>query len=380
MKDLAVDRARLYVVAPPVERHTWASDQTEMFMTGNFLRLATKGGLEGIACVKNFTPFDFDRSIAETMRPMLPQVIGLDPLRREEAWERFVNRLIMAAPQAPSAIDIALWDLAAKHAGLPLYQMLGGARSKVRSYASTPLLKDAKAYVAFVAKLKALGFTATKLHCWCEYDRDIPMVQAVRARHPDTTLMLDVEQRYSRADARRALDPLAEARVHWFEAPLLDVDIAGYQALTAAGKVDIIPGGNSIVDLGLIELCIASRVWSRLRIDATTCGGITPARKVMALAEAHGMNVELQSWGFTPVQAANLHLMLAYGNCDYFEHAVPHTAFDFGSLDPIRTDREGWVHAPPGHGLGVRVDWPTIEAASIAVFDQTRKGLKVSAR
>ena len=52
-------------------------------------------------------------------------------------------------------------------------------------------------------------------------------------------------------------------------------------------------------------------------------------------------------------------------------------AFDFGSLDPIRTDKNGYVHAPPGAGLGVRVDWDVIEKASIAVFDQTRKGLSV---
>lgn len=380
MKDLLIDRVQLYAVGPPVERHTWASDQSEMFMTGIFLRLTTKGGLEGIACVGKNTPHDFDRSVAETTRRMLPEVIGMSPLEREAAWGRFVNHDILEAPQAQSAIDIGLWDMAAKHAGLPLYQMLGGTRSKIHSYASTPLLKDAKAYVDFVAKLKGLGFTASKLHCWCEYDRDIPMVQAVRKKFPaaDMTLMLDVEQRYSRADARRALAPLAEAGLHWFEAPLLDVDIAGYQALTAANLVDIIPGGNSVVDLGLIELCIANKVWSRVRIDATTCGGITPARKIMALAEAHGMNVELQSWGFTPIQAANLHLMLAYGNCDYFEHAVPHTAFDFGSLDPIRTDKEGYVHAPPGNGLGVRVDWDVIEKASFAVFDQTKKGLKVT--
>ncbi|MGH6719413.1 MAG: hypothetical protein ACREER_08850, partial [Alphaproteobacteria bacterium] len=180
MKQLAIDRAEVFVAAPPVERHAWAADQTEMFMTGVYLRLTTKGGLVGFACVKNFTPYDFDRSVAETLRPLLPQVLGLDPLERERAWERMVNRLILAAPQAQSAIDIALWDLAAKHAGLPLYQFLGGARSKIRSYASIPLLKDAKAYVAFVGKLMAEGFTATKLHCWCEYDRDIPMVQAVR--------------------------------------------------------------------------------------------------------------------------------------------------------------------------------------------------------
>jgi L-alanine-DL-glutamate epimerase-like enolase superfamily enzyme len=98
MKDLLVDRAEAFVVAPPVERHTWASDQTEMFMTGVYLRLTTKGGLVGFGCVKNFTPYDFDRSVAETLRPFLPQVLGLNPLERESIWERFVNRLIMAAP------------------------------------------------------------------------------------------------------------------------------------------------------------------------------------------------------------------------------------------------------------------------------------------
>jgi L-alanine-DL-glutamate epimerase-like enolase superfamily enzyme len=379
MKDLRVERAEVFVVAPPVERHTWASDQTEMFMTGTYLRLTTKGGLVGFSCVKNFTPYDFDRSVAETLRPLLPQVLGLDPRERERAWEALLNRLIMAAPQAQSAIDIALWDLAAKHADLPLYQFMGGARSKVRAYASTPLLKDAKAYVDFVAKLMGQGFTATKLHCWCEYDRDIPMVQAVRKRYAADKLdvMLDVEQRYSRADAMRALKPLAEAEAIWFEAPIMDVDVNGYRALTRRRLVDIVPGGNAIVDLGLIEICIRRGVWSRLRIDATTCGGITPARKIMALAEAHGMQVELQSWDFTPAQAANLHLMLAHPVCTYFELPVPYDAFEFASLNPIRQDRKGFVHAPPGSGLGVGVDWAAIEKVSILTLAQGPKGLKV---
>lgn len=381
MKDMLVDRAEVFVVAPPVERHTWASDQTEMFMTGTYLKLTTKGGLVGFACVKNFTPLDFDRSVAETLRPLLHQVIGVSPFEREAVWDRLYNRLILAAPQAWSAIDIALWDLAAKHANLPLYQFLGGTRSRIRAYASTPLLKDAKAYVDFVGKLMAKGFAATKLHCWCEYGRDIPMVQAVRKRYgaDKLAIMLDVEQRYSRADAMRALAPLAEAQATWFEAPLLDVDVEGYRALTAKGLVDIIPGGNAIVDLGLIALCIANKVWSRVRIDPTTCGGITPARKIMALAEANGLSVELQSWGFTPVQAVNLHMMLAYPNCTYFEQAVPFDAFDYGSLDPIHPDGEGFVHAPPGPGLGVGVDWKAIDKATILRFDQTRSGLKVSA-
>ena len=109
--------------------------------------------------------------------------------------------------------------------------------------------------------------------------------------------------------------------------------------------------------------------WSSLRVDATICGGITPMRKVMALAEAHGMNVEIQCWGYTLTQAANLQVMLAYDNCTYFEQPVPYPAFEYGAADVIRTDTDGYVHAPLGTGLGVGLDWSAIEAASILKFD-----------
>ena len=109
--------------------------------------------------------------------------------------------------------------------------------------------------------------------------------------------------------------------------------------------------------------------WSALRVDATICGGITPLRKIMALAEAHGMTVEIQCWGYTLTQAANLHVMLAYRNCTYFEQPSPTRSFEYGSHDVIRTDGEGYVHAPPGDGLGIEVDWAAIEAASILKYD-----------
>ena len=89
----------------------------------------------------------------------------------------------------------------------------------------------------------------------------------------------------------------------------------------------------------------------------------------MALAEAHGMTVEIQCWGYTLTQAANLHVMLAYSNCTYFEQPVPYPAFEYGAHDVIRTDQEGYVHAPPGDGLGIGLDWKAIEAASILKFE-----------
>ena len=71
----------------------------------------------------------------------------------------------------------------------------------------------------------------------------------------------------------------------------------------------------------------------------------------------------------TLTQAANLHLMLAYENCTYFEQPAPYPAFEYGSLNAIRTDKEGFVHAPPGPGLGVEVDWPAVEKATVMRYE-----------
>jgi L-alanine-DL-glutamate epimerase-like enolase superfamily enzyme len=178
-----------------------------------------------------------------------------------------------------------------------------------------------------------------------------------------------VEQRYNRADALAAARALDELRFTWFEAPLIDSDLQGYADLRRRVDVPILPGGNTVLDLAAIELGIRMGCWSKTRVDATIAGGITPTRKIMALAEANGMTCELQCWGYTLTQAANLHLMLAYGNCDYFEQPSPYPAFEHGSVDVIRTDAEGYVHAPPGPGLGVRVDWPAVESASLLRFE-----------
>src|SRR5262249_8620730 len=135
--------------------------------------------------------------------------------------------------------------------------------------------------------------------------------------------------------------------------------------------IPIIPAGNWVLAPGLIEVAIGMGCWTSARIDVTVVGGFTPARQVMALAAANGMNVEVQSWGYTLTQAANLHLMLGYANCTYFEQAVPPAAYEHGAPDAIRTDATGHVAAPPGPGLGIRLDWKQIEAATFLSYEVT---------
>lgn len=355
------------VVAPPVVRHTWAHDLPEQYMTMTLVTLHTDAGLEGVGCTTSFTAFDFDRTIAETLRPLMPVLVGADPLAREALWLALRPRTLPVAWGARSAIDIALWDILGKAAGLPLYQLLGGARERILSYASTPLLSDVPAYLAFVDELIGQGFRAIKLHAWGLVERDLELCRSVRAAHPERNIafMFDAEGNYDYPSALAAATELAALGFRWFEAPLPDADLDPYRELTRRVSIPILPAGNWVLDLPLVQEAIATRTWGATRVDAGTCGGITPARKVLALAEAGGMTCELQCWAYTLQQAANLHLMCALPNCTYFEQPVPYDAFEYGVMNVIRTHPDGYVYAPQGPGLGIALDGEAIEAATI---------------
>ena len=180
------------------------------------------------------------------------------------------------------------------------------------------------------------GFKAVKFHCWCEPERDLPMCEAVHAHFEGTglALMLDVEQRYDlpRRHPRRARASASSASAGSRRRCSTPTSTA-IASSSARAPVPIIAAGNTWLDLQMLAQAIKLDCWSALRVDATICGGITPLRKIMALAEAHGMTVEIQCWGYTLTQAANLHVMLAYQQLHLFRAAVPYPAFEYGSHD-----------------------------------------------
>ena len=381
MNDLAIDRIEVLTVGPPTQRLSWALEMPGQYMTGTVVRLTTAGGLVGFAGAANYSDFSHEGSVAEALRSIAPSLLGQSPLHREAIWQSMLSKTIPRAPQAQSLLDVALWDLVAKAADMPLWQLLGGARDRIAAYASTPLLADAEAYVDEVARLRAQGFGAIKFHCWCESGRDLAMVRRVHAsgQAEGADLMLDVEQRYDATDALRVGRALGEMGYVWFEAPLDDYDLRGYQRLTRELDIDVVPAGNSVVDHRLVAFALGAGCWDRVRIDVMTCGGLTGALKVMALAEAHGTTVELQCWGYTLGQAANLALMLGQANCTYFEQPTPYEAFEYGAETVIRTGVDGCVHAPAGSGLGIETDWAAMERAALGRLEFTRGQTSASA-
>jgi len=370
MKNLIIDRIEIQVVEPDTERLAWSEEMHGQFMSNTIVRITTRDGVAGTAGGSSCTGFGFDRAVAESAKLIAPLYLGASVHDRALVWQRTRNLNVPFSPIAPAILDVALWDAAAKAAGVPLHALLGAGRRSMPAYASTPLYLSAEAYVDEVGKLREAGFRAVKFHCWCNPARDLPMcerVAAVHGRH--VALMLDVEQRYDRAQAHRAARLLSDLAFEWFEAPLLDYDLEGYADLRRRHAVDILPAGNWLIDRHQVAQAINVGAWDRVRTDVMSCGGITPARDIAALAAAHNMPIEFQCWGYTLSQAANLHMMLAAPTATYFEQPVPYAPFEYGAATPIRTDSDGMASMPEGPGLGVELDWPALEKATAVRFD-----------
>ena len=367
---MKITRVEVRAVAPPVDRFNWSEDLPDQYSTNTVVRICTDAGIEGVAGVWNATSFDFERYTTEAIRHLAPILLGKDPLLRESIWHRIRPRVFPLPPQSLAAVDIALWDLAAKVAGLPLYMMLGGARQRMPAYASSPLFEDVDSYLKNAEEFIARGFRAIKFHTWCIPELDLELARAVRKQYPgdEVAFMLDAENNYDRDGALRVALELEAMGFTWFEAPLHDSDLEGYRELTRRVQIPILPSGNWFQDLHSFAAALGSKAWGRSRTDAAMMGGITQADKAVALSAAAGMKCEIMSWGYSLVSAANLHLMLAHHNCSYFEQPVPFEPYEYGMKEVIRPQPDGYVYAPPGPGLGLEVDWEAMEAATIHSF------------
>jgi len=362
---MQIERIEIRVVGPETCHYTWSDDLPAQHQSNTLIRIFTDSGIEGVAGVWNATSFDYDRYTAESLRHLIPILIGRDPLDRAAILHDLRPRVFPQPPGALAVIDIALWDIAGKLAGKPVYELLGGRLDRIPAYASTPMFEDIDTYLSLIENLVKQGFQAVKFHTWCIPERDLELAREARRCYPDLALMLDAENNYDQAGALEVAKVLSELEFSWLEAPLPDRDLAGYRSLVEQVDIPIIPSGNWVQDLSLFGEAIQMGAWNTTRTDATILGGITPAREAVSMSEAAGMRCELMSWGYTLPSAANLHLMLGCGNCSYYEQPLPLETFEYGMQSVIRAQSDGYVYAPTEPGLGYGVDWPAMEAATV---------------
>ena len=307
-------------------------------------------------------------AIAEVYRP---ELVGEDPFDREKLWHK-AHRADRFGGNVPftayGPLDVALWDIAAQSAGVPLYKFIGAYRDKIPAYASSPFLENPTEYAELALQAKADGFTAFKLHPPGEPEIDIECCAAVRdAVGPSMELMSDpVGGAYDHGDALRVGRALEKLSFLWFEEPLFDHDIHGLEKLSATLDIPICAGEWNSDFFSKVNY-LKSGAADIIRADVSWTGGVTGALKSAHFAEGFGVNCELHMTVLSLMDVANLHIALAVKNCRYLELPYPDGA-SFGILQPLEIDAQGRVSAPDKSGLGVELDWQAIDANTVAII------------
>jgi L-alanine-DL-glutamate epimerase-like enolase superfamily enzyme len=255
--------------------------------------------------------------------------------------------------QISGAIDQALFDLAARRAGVPLWRHLGGRQPTLRVYASG-IGPD---HVVEVAQAKHReGYRAFKLKVGFGAARDVANLRAMReALGQDAVIMTDANQAWSRAEAPARIAELSVHAPHWIEEPMLaDEPLDAWRSLAAASKVPLAAGEN-VRGADAFAALLATRAVRFVQPDVGKWGGISGAREVAALAREHG-GVLCPHWLAGGVGlAASMHLVAACGSAQSFMEVD-------ANPNPLREEvfpfevRDGVVTLSDAPGIGVEPD------------------------
>ena len=250
---------------------------------------------------------------------------------------------------ALSGVDIALWDLAGKRAGVPLHRMLGGAGGPVRAYASLLRYSDPAVVARNAAAAVAQGYRAVKLHEVTE-----PAVRAARAAvGPEVLLMNDTNCPWTVDEACGMADAIRPLGLHWLEEPVWPPeDHAGLARVRARGVP--IAAGENAGSLWEFRAMMAAGAVDVAQPSVTKIGGVTELRKVVALGEAMGVRVVPHCAYFGPGFLASLHLAAVMPERPMLERLfVDLEARPFGRwTDAV----DGMLDVPDGPGLGCDPD------------------------
>jgi L-rhamnonate dehydratase len=296
-------------------------------------------------------------------------VIGEDPLDVDRLWRRMYEGVIFfgrggAAQQAISGIDMALWDIAGKAYGQPVYKLLGGGFKKhLRAYSSI-LFGDSAAQTYDTARRQAdAGFTGAKFG-WGPIGQseagDLAQVREARRGLGDQVeLMIDAGLAYDTPTAVRRAEQFAEYRPFWFEEPLHPDNYDGYARLAAATPLRIAAGEEEVTLAGFEKLLACGL--SVLQPDVARVGGLSVARQIGQLAARHHRLVVNHSYKTGVSVAASLHFLAALPNTEWLEYCVEQSPLRQTLTRQTFPVQGGLVAVPEEPGLGVDLDEAVVE-------------------
>jgi L-alanine-DL-glutamate epimerase-like enolase superfamily enzyme len=305
-------------------------------------------------------------SVVALLRDHLaPRLIGRDASEVESIWKDLFFHTHATAvgaitSLALAAIDTALWDLRSRRAGEPLWKVAGGAQRKVPVYTTEGgwLHHSIAQLVDEAQSARAQGFRGAKIKVGRpSIAEDVARLTKVReAVGDDFAVMVDANQAWTVAEARRRAHAYTPLMLAWLEEPLPAEDVAGHVELAAAASMPVAIG-ESLYHPSHFREYLERRACSIVQVDCARIGGITPWLKVAHLAETFNAPV-------CPHFLMELHVSLTA--------AVPNGAWVeyIPQLDSITTSRialsDGYAVPPDKPGLGIEWDFDRVEASAVA--------------
>ena len=366
--DVTVERFRtLSKTVSDSEGHGHPGPEREAVQS--LTRIVTDDGAEGI-CIGGSR---------DVMEGVVKQAIaGEDPLFREKIWHRLNERQRLhkgvLTDRVIAVVDMALWDLAGRCMGQPVYKLLGATRERVPAYGSTMCgdempggLDTPEAYAEFAVKLIERGYPAIKLHTWMppiewapDPKMDVAACAAVReAVGDEVPLMLDCFHFYNREQALYIGRELEMLNYYWLEEPMDEQSVSSYVWLSDQLDIPVVGPETAEGKMFTRAEWIVRGAADISRGGVGDVGGITPLMKIVHLCEAHGVRMEVHGGG-----PGNLHVLCAMGiPGEFYERGLLHPFIDYDEVpawlnsasDPM--DDEGYVQVSDEPGLGWDINW-----------------------
>ena len=315
------------------------------------VRIYNSNGVSGLGYTYT-TGTGGDAVASHLISDLTPVLIGLDPYKIDEIWEKLWWHVHFAGrggalSLALSAADIALWDLKGKNENQPLWKILGGTNPNVSVYAGGVDLKfTTEELIHQTESFLKKGFDSIKMKIGREnIQADIDRIAKIRTiLGTDRKLMVDANMNWNVEQALEAANLMAPYDIFWFEEPTIPEDIEGYTKIQKEGGIPIATGEN-FHNIFEFRHFISSNAVSFPEPDVATIGGITAWMRVAKMAEK--ANLPVTSHG---VHDLHVHLLAAVPNASMMEvHAFGLENYILSPMEIVN----GMTQAPnrPGHGV-----------------------------
>ena len=319
------------------------------------VKVTTDQGLEGWGETFGFRAVSSAKLAIDEL--IAPLCIGRDATQIGPLMLEVQKKLHLFGRTGPlfygiSAVDIALWDIAGKAAGVPVYRLLGGSSSAdLTCYASLIRYSDPSLVRAGVRRAIDSGFHNLKLH-----EIELPAIRAAREEAgPDVGVTLDVNSPWTLLEARARAEELQDLRLKWLEEPIWPPEnYDGLAQLRRECGIPIAAGENSSTLMDFERLLAAEAV-DFVQPSVAKMGGITELLKVFPIAAVRNITVMPHCFYDGPGLLAAIHTSAAVGSADAM---IEWRYFDLeaqlysGKLTPIN----GRISVPQGPGLGLDPD------------------------